>query len=76
LEMESHDDEDEKPTPTEIKMMYILNQRKEEVVIELVKGITRSNDDLETCLNSNMILLEMSDNEVSYPFVGDPIILS
>jgi hypothetical protein len=74
--MESHDDEDEKPTPTEIKMMYILNQRKEEVVIELVKGITRSNDDLETCLNSNMILLEMSDNEVSYPFVGDPIILS
>jgi len=26
-------------------------------------------------LNSNLILIDLTDNEVSYPFIGDPTIL-
>ena len=52
--------------------MYIINERKKETVCKLVKSLTRKNKDLDECLNAHHILNELSDNEVSYPLVGDP----
>ena len=48
-----------------------------EVTSYLVKSLTRKNqNDFEACLNAHMILNEIADNHTSYPFVGDPTILS
>ena len=70
------EEEDEPYSHNEIKMMYILNQKKVEATQFLVKSLTRKNNDFEACLNAHHILNEISDNHTSYPFVGDPAVLS
>lgn len=75
MDLDQEEEKDDHCSDNDIKMMYILNQRKSEVVHSLVTSLTRKNKDLEQCLNANLILADLTDNEVSYPFVGDTSVL-
>lgn len=44
-------------------MTEVLTQKRQEVIATLIERLGTSNKDYENCLNANMILTELSDNE-------------
>jgi len=56
-------------------MMLKLAEKRKEVVAALASLLTSANSDVEQCLNSNYILIELADNEVSFPLVVEPSVL-
>ena len=59
----SDGDSTAKMTPEEAKMTEVLAQKRQEVIATLIERLGTSNKDYENCLNANMILTELSDNE-------------
>lgn len=50
-------------------MEALLTSKKQEVVTGLLQWLTRNNTDLELALNAYTILMELAENEATYPLL-------
>lgn len=69
-EEEDKEGEEVKLTPEEARMAEVLGLKRQEVVATLIERLgcpADKKEDLENCLNANMVLSELAESEQLYP---------
>ena len=69
---DEEDDEKQKEpnlSPVEQLMTAILEEKKKDTIMMLLSKLTRRNRDIEESLNSQTVLVELSENESTFPLL-------